>query len=83
MRFNRIRIIDSWKGKKIFKLNSKEKAMEQFIKSGAAAGFVEIIDERYKDKIINRIGELLKNHHTNKDFIPIIHRYIAAVGEKN
>jgi hypothetical protein len=57
--------------------------MEQFIKSGAAAGFLQIIDEKYQDKIINRIGELLQRYHAPRDVIPIVHRYIAAIGEKN
>ena len=36
----------------------------------------------YKEKIINRVGELLQKYHKTKDFVPIIHRYFAAVGIK-
>lgn len=82
MWLNGIKVIDSWKGTKIYKLQDGEKAMEQFIRSGAAAGFVQIINDKDKDKIINRVGELLQEYHDKKDFVPIIHRYIAAVGIK-
>ena len=82
MSLNRIKVIDSWKGKKIFRLTNGRKAVEQFIRSGAGAGFVQIIDERYKTNIINRVGELLQKYHGTKDVVPIIHRYIGAIGVK-
>ncbi|MBU0497807.1 MAG: class I SAM-dependent methyltransferase [Candidatus Thermoplasmatota archaeon] len=82
MRLNGIKVIDSWKGKKIYKLAGGKKAMEQYIRSGAAAGIVQIIDDKYEDKIINRVGELLQKYYGSKDVVPIIHRYIAAVGVK-
>ena len=82
MSFSGIKVIDSWKGTMIYRLHGGKKAMEQFIRSGAAAGFLQIINEKYKDKIISRVGELLQDYHDTKDIIPIIHRYIAAVGIK-
>lgn len=82
MRLNGIKVINSWKGLKIYKLSDRKKAMEQFIKSGAAAGIEQMINEKYKEKIINRVGELLQKYHETKDFVPIIHRYFAAVGVK-
>lgn len=82
MRFNGIKVINSWNGLKVYELSGREKAMEQFIKSGAAAGIEQIINEEYKEKIINRVGELLQIYHKTKVFVPIIHRYFAAVGVK-
>jgi ubiquinone/menaquinone biosynthesis C-methylase UbiE len=82
MRTNGFTIIDSWKGEKVFRFDRKESAMEQLIKSGVAAGIIQLIDEDHKDKIIKRTGELLQRHHTSKEYIPVTHRYIGAVGEK-
>jgi ubiquinone/menaquinone biosynthesis C-methylase UbiE len=82
MRMNGFKIIDSWKGEKIFPFERKETAMEQLIKSGVAAGIIQLIDDDHKEKIIKRTGELLQRHHSLKGYIPVTHRYIGAVGEK-
>jgi ubiquinone/menaquinone biosynthesis C-methylase UbiE len=82
MRMNGFKIIDSWKGEKIFRFDRKETAMEQLIKSGVAAGIIQMIDENHTDKIIKRTGELLQRYHSLKGYIPVTHRYIGAVGEK-
>lgn len=82
MKLNGIKVIEYWKGEKIYKLSNGKKAMEQFIRSGAAAGILQIIDDKYEDEIINRVGELLIRYKGKKNIIPIVHRYIAAVGIK-
>jgi ubiquinone/menaquinone biosynthesis C-methylase UbiE len=82
MRLHGLKTIDSWKGEKIIRVENKETAMEQFIKSGVAAGMLHIIDKKQKDKLINRIGELLQDYHSPHQGLPITHRYIAAIGEK-
>jgi ubiquinone/menaquinone biosynthesis C-methylase UbiE len=82
MRMNRFTIIDSWKGEKILRVGNRDAVMEQLIKSGVAAGILQIIDEDKKDSIIKRTGELLQKHYSSKEYIPITHRYIGAVGEK-
>lgn len=82
MRINGFKIIDAWKGRKIFPFDRTEPAMEQLIKSGVAAGIIQLIDEDQKEKTITRIGELLQRNYSSSGFIPVTHRYIGAVGEK-
>lgn len=82
MRLNGFRIIEAWKGKKIFEETNKETAMEQLIHSGVTAGILELVDEEQKDRIITRIGELLQNYHSSQEILPITHRYIAVVAKK-
>jgi len=82
MRMNGFKIIDAWKGRKIFPFDRAEPAMEQLIKSGVAAGIIQLIDEEQREKIITRTGELLQQHYSSKGYIPVTHRYIGAVGEK-
>lgn len=83
MRFHGIRINKSWNGHKIYKLHDVEQAIEQFIRSGAAAGIEQMIHKKYKDRIINRVGELVQKYYSTKDTVSFIHRYFAAVGEKS
>lgn len=83
MRLNGLKIINSWNGLNIYKFPDGKKAMEQFINSGAAAGIEQMINEKYKLKIINRTGELLDKKYETKDYVPIMHRYFAAVGVKS
>jgi len=83
MRMNGLRIIDAWKGKKTFTFENKEMAIEQLLNSGVAAGIVQLIDKDRKDNIARRIGELLERHHMPSRYIPVTHRYIAVVAEKN
>lgn len=82
MRINGIKVINSWKGQNIYRLSNRKEAMDQFIKSGAAAGFEQMIDKKYKEEIMDRTGELLQKFHGTKDVVPIIHRYFAAIGVK-
>jgi ubiquinone/menaquinone biosynthesis C-methylase UbiE len=82
MRMNGFTIIQAWKGEKIIPFDTKETAMEQIIKSGVAAGIIQLIDENHKEKIIKRTGELLQQHSSSSGIIPVTHRYIGAVGEK-
>ena len=82
MRMNDFQIIDAWKGEKMFLFDRKETAMDQLIKSGVAAGIIQLIDEDHKEKIITRTGELLQQRYSSSGLIPVTHRYIGAVGEK-
>jgi len=82
MRMNGFKIIDAWKGREIFPFDRTEPVMEQLIKSGVAAGIIQLIDENRKEKIITRTGELLQQHYSSKEYIAVTHRYIGAVGEK-
>jgi len=82
MRRNGFTIIDAWKGEKMIPFNKKETAMEQIIKSGVAAGIIQLIDKDQKEKIIRRTGELLQQHSSSNGTIPVTHRYIGAIGEK-
>jgi len=83
LRLNKIKVISSWKGEKIFNLHSEEEVINQFIRSGSAAGFLQTIDNKNKDEIINRAAELLIKYKASKNMVPMVHRYIAVVGEKN
>lgn len=82
MRMNGFQINDSWKGKKTFPFDRKETAMEQLIRSGVAAGIIQMVEQTKTDKIIRRTGELLQHRHILQGYIPITHRYIGAIGEK-
>lgn len=83
MRRNGLRIIDAWTGEKTFTFENKDAAMEQLVNSGVAAGIYQLVDKNHKNNITRRIGELLERYHTSEQYIPITHRYIAVVGEKN
>ena len=82
MQRNGFRILKTWNGEKIGIVNDKERVMEQLINSGVTAGIIHLIDENEKEKTIERIKQLLQNHYSTKQYIPIIHRYIAVIGEK-
>ena len=82
MQRNGFRILKTWNGEKIGIVNDKERVMEQLINSGVTAGILHLIDENQKEKTIQRISQLLQNHYSTKQYIPIIHRYIAVIGEK-
>ena len=82
LRLNGLRIIDAWNGKKIFKVNTTATAMEQLINSGVTAGILQLVDENQKEKMIKRIGGFFEKYYSSRKYIPIIHRYLAVIGEK-
>ncbi|MBN1859967.1 MAG: class I SAM-dependent methyltransferase [Candidatus Thermoplasmatota archaeon] len=82
LRMNGLRIIDTWNGKKIFEVKSTATALEQLIKSGVTAGILQLVDDNQKDQLMTRIGELFEAKYQQRKNIPIIHRYLAVIGEK-
>lgn len=80
MRCSGIHIIDSWDGKKTYIASTGKEAVNRMKTTGAAAGFefsfrddlYEQREKRYMDLLEQRYGKT----------IPIIHRYIVAIGRK-
>ena len=55
---------------------------QNFATTGAAAGFEFAADERYRDEVFERFAQILEERHLSSGGIPITHRYLAAVGQK-
>ncbi|MBN1280238.1 MAG: class I SAM-dependent methyltransferase [Candidatus Thermoplasmatota archaeon] len=72
----------SWKGSKTFECRTKKEAINQILYSGATAGFMQMVDASCKDAVIDRVGDLLQQKYASGASIPIVHRFIAAIGEK-
>lgn len=82
MRMHDLHIVDAWNGKKIFSFKKDNLAMEQLVRSGVAAGIIQMVEHHQADNIIRRTGELLQRRYTATGYIPITHRYLGVIGEK-
>lgn len=82
MRWCGLSVKESWNGVKTREFIDGRTAVEQWIKSGAAAGFESIIKERHRSEVLKRIAELLESQHSDNNTISITHRYFAAVAIK-
>lgn len=80
MKLSGIKVIESWFGTKEYYAYTGKEAVERMKATGAAAGFEFSFQKGLYEERQQRYVELLEQRYGNK--IPIIHRYIAAIGIK-
>jgi ubiquinone/menaquinone biosynthesis C-methylase UbiE len=75
-----MQVIESWDGIKAYYASTGQEAVERMKTTGAAAGFELSFRKELYEEGEQRYMKVLEQRYGNK--IPIIHRYIAAIGKK-
>ena len=82
MRLNGLKVTDSWDGEKTYYASSGRDVIDRFLSTGVFAGGKYFIYEEYHSQFLKRFKKIVEEQYMQKDGIPIIHRYIAAIGKK-
>lgn len=82
MRAAGLAVLSAWDGTKTYRVPTGDAAIARLTATGAAAGFEFAADEHHRAAIFARFARLLEERYPGSAGIPITHRYLAAVGQK-
>jgi SAM-dependent methyltransferase len=82
MRCCGLAVREAWDGSERFMVPDGRAAIDRLTATGAAAGFEFAADDRHRDEIFAAFARVLDARRRSREGVPIVHRYLAAVGRK-
>ncbi|MBK5345673.1 methyltransferase domain-containing protein [Bacillus sp. TH22] len=74
--------IDRWEGEQILPCKDAEDAMEWVFRSGAAAGFLDVLDRDREEEILHKIKEQINLLIQQGNEFKLSHTFVAGVASK-
>lgn len=78
-----LKVIESWEGEQPIPCATSDDAMEWVLRSGAAAGFLDVIDRDRENEILNHIKQQLDQTLLEEKKINLSHTYVAGLAWKD
>lgn len=79
----KLKPIECWEGEQILPCRNAKEAMDWILRSGAAAGFLDMIDREREEEILNRIEEQINIFIEEANTFKLSHTYVAGVALKD
>ncbi|USB33660.1 methyltransferase domain-containing protein [Paenibacillus sp. YPG26] len=77
-----LRTVDSWQGEQILPCSNSKEAIEWVLRSGAAAGFIDVIDRDRESEILSRIEKQIDQIINEERKLRLSHTYVAGIALK-
>lgn len=82
MRFCGLAVGEAWDGSERFMVANGRAAIDRLTATGAAAGFEFAADDQHREEVFAAFARMLDARRHACNGVPIVHRYLAAVGRK-
>jgi len=82
MRMGGMRPVHSASGSKTYFVTSGAEAIARLRATGAAAGFEYAAGEDGDEQVFARFAEILQEKYGTAEGVPIVHRYVEAIGDR-
>ncbi|WP_342554133.1 class I SAM-dependent methyltransferase [Paenibacillus sp. FSL R7-0652] len=77
-----LQTLHSWEGEQPIPCQSSDDAMEWVLRSGAAAGFLDVIDREKEDEILDQIKKQLDHVLHLEKKLDLSHTFVAGIARK-
>ncbi|MDA1679101.1 MULTISPECIES: class I SAM-dependent methyltransferase [unclassified Bacillus cereus group] len=74
--------IDRWEGEQILPCETAEEAMEWVFRSGAAAGFLDVLDRDKEEEILQKITDQINVFIQQGNEFKLSHTFVAGIASK-
>ncbi|MBB6446821.1 class I SAM-dependent methyltransferase [Bacillus benzoevorans] len=75
-------VMETWDGEQQLPCHNADEAMEWVLRSGAAAGFIDVIDRNRETEILTQIKKWVENYAANEKEFKMSHTFAAGVARK-